>query len=142
MYDGTEDVLRNILAHEQTSKDSDEKGGTMVCGYAMIMDSLIDTQEDIAILTRAKVLENHLGSDERLVQMWNEMCINIWEGSFPEDFKSMINEIMGHYRIHWRVLYVEFWAKFCSRPWLWMSAMAAVILLILSLLQTIFTILG
>ena len=142
VYDGTEDVLRNILAHEQTSKDSDEKGGTMVCGYAMIMDSLIDTQEDIAILTRAKVLENHLGSDERLVQMWNEMCINIWEGSYPDEFKSMIKDIMEHCRIHWRVLYVEFCAKFCSRPWLWMSVFAAMILLILSLLQTIYTMLG
>ena len=65
----------------------------------MIMDSLIDTQEDIAILTRAKVLENHLGSDERLVQMWNEMCINICDGAYPEEFKSMINEIMEHYWI-------------------------------------------
>ena len=142
MYDGTEDVLRNILAHEQTSKDSDEKGGTMVCGYAMIMDSLIDTQEDIAILTRAKVLENHLGSDERLVQMWNDMCINISERSNPVKIDTMIKEIMEHYRIHWRVLYVEFRAQFCSRPWLWMSAFAAMILLILALLQTIYTLLG
>ena len=139
VYDGTEDKLRNILAHEQTCKEDQKRG--MVCGYAMIMDSLINTQEDIAILTRAKVLENHLGSDERLVQMWNEMCINIWEGSYPDEFKSMIKDIMEHCRIHWRVLYVEFCAKFCSRPWLLMSAMAAVILLIFALLQTIFTIL-
>ena len=139
LYHGTEDKLRNILAHEQISRE-DDRG--MVYGYAMIMDSLIDTQEDIAVLTRAKVLENHLGSDERLVQMWNEMCINISEGSYPKEFESMIKEIMEHYRNHWRVLYVEFCAKFCSRPWLWMSAMAAGILLTLSLVQTVFTILG
>ena len=144
MYDGTEDVLRNILAHEQTSKDSDEKGGTMVCGYAMIMDSLIDTQEDIAILTRAKVLENHLGSDERLVQMWNDMCINISERSNLVKFDKMIKEIMEHYRIHWarHGLYVEFREKFFSRPWLTASVISAILLLVLTLLQTIYTILS
>ena len=137
VYDYTEDTLRNLIAHEQTSKE-----GCEVCGYAIIMDSLIDTQEDIAILTRAKVLENHLGSDERLVQMWNDMCINISEASYERIWGSMMKDIMEHYRIHWRLVYVEFRAKFFSRPWLWMSAFAATILLLLTLLQTIYTLLG
>ena len=74
--------------------------------------------------------------------MWNDMCINISERSNLVKFDKMIKEIMEHYRIHWRVLYVEFRAQFCSRPWLWMSAFAAMILLILALLQTIYTLLG
>ena len=137
VYDGMEDVLRNLIAHEQISKD--EVDFTM---YAIIMDSLIDTEQDLAILTGAKVLENHLGSDERLVQMWNDMCINISEESYEKIWSSIIKDVMEHYRIQWRFLYVEFRAKFCSRPWLWMSAFAAILLLLLSLLQTIYTVLG
>ena len=67
-------VLRNLLAHviEQTSKIRDEL--TM---YVVIIDMLIDTKEDLAISTRQEVIENHLENDERLVEMWNDMCVNV-----------------------------------------------------------------
>ena len=70
--DRTEDVLRNLVAHEQTSKSSGD-----FTKYVAIMDSLIDTPEDVAILTKAQVIENYLGSDEKLVEMWNNMCTNV-----------------------------------------------------------------
>ena len=69
MYDSTKDVMRSLIAHEQISKE--------IFIYAMIMTLLIATQEDIAILTEAKVLENCLESDEKLVQMWRDMCTNV-----------------------------------------------------------------
>ena len=31
----------------------------------------------VAILTKAQVIENYLGSDEKLVEMWNNMCTNV-----------------------------------------------------------------
>ena len=136
VYDGTEDILRNLIAHEQTSKEGGE-----VCGYAMIMDSLIDTQEDIAILTRAKVLENHLGSDERLVQMWNDMCINISNEPCPK-WDDMIHDVLEDYQSRWRPVYVEFHEKYFSKPWLAISLLVGFLLLIFSLVQTSYTVAG
>lgn len=136
IYDETEDILRNLIAYELTSK-----AGGEFCGYAIIMDSLIDTSEDLAIMYRAGVLENHLGSDERLLRMWNEMCINISE-SYSERWEKMTKAILMHYKSNWRVMYVEFYSKFFSRPWLWLSTLAAVLLLIMSALQTVYTVAG
>ncbi|KAH7431332.1 hypothetical protein KP509_08G043100 [Ceratopteris richardii] len=134
VFDQTEDILRNLIAYELTSKEGGE-----LCGYAVIMDSLIDTADDLAILDKAGVLENHLGSDERLLRMWNEMCINISENS-SEKWEVMTEAIMKHYRSHWRVMYNEFYSKFFSRPWLWLSTIAAVLLLGMSALQTIYSV--
>ena len=136
VYDGTEDVLRNLLAYEQTFKD----GGKFTM-YAAIMDSLIDTQEDLAILTKPKVLENNLGSDEKLIQMWNEMCTNVYYEPCKE-WKEMIHEINTHNSSRWRRLSVEFYQTYLSRPWLMASVIAAFVLLSLSILQTVYSILA
>ena len=136
VFDETEDMLRNLVAYELTSK-----AGGEFCGYAIMMDSLIDTPEDLAILYRSGVLENHLGSEERLVTMWNEMCINITEGS-SKRWEEITKNILVHYKSHWRVIYVEFCAKFFSKPWLWLSTLAAVVLLIMSALQTVYSVLA
>ena len=53
--DNTEAVLRNLIAHEQISKEIFD-----FTIYAIIMNLLIATPEDITILTKAKVLENYL----------------------------------------------------------------------------------
>ena len=134
--DRTEDVLRNLLAYEQTSKASRE-----FTKYVAIMDSLIDTPEDVAILTKAQVIENHLGSDEKLLKMWNDMCTTVPDGPC-EKWDRMIADVLHHYHCPWRAMYVEFREKYFSRPWLTMSLLAAFLLLIFSLVQTSYTVLG
>ena len=136
VYDGTEDVLRNLLAYEQTFKD----GGEFTI-YVAIMDSLIDTQEDLAILTKAKVIQNHLGSDEKLLQMWNNMCTNVYYDPCKE-WEEMIQEINGHNSTRWRRLYTEFHQMYLSRPWLMASVIAAFLLLLASIFQTVYSILA
>ena len=136
VYHGTEDILRNLIAHEQTSK----VGGDFT-KYAVIMDSLIDTTEDVTILTKAGVIENHLGSDERMVKMWNDMCTNVSTQSCKR-WDGMIRDIHHHYENPWRPMFVECREKYFSRPWLTISLLVAFILLLFSALQTAYTIAG
>ena len=136
VHNGTEDVLRNLLAHEQTSTIRGE-----FTKYAVIMDSLIDTPEDVAILTKAQVIENYLGSDEKLVEMWNNMCTNIVIRSCGR-WDNMKCNVMQHYHSPWRSMYVEFREKYFSRPWLTASVIAGVLLLLVTLVQIVYTILS
>ena len=136
VYEGTEDVLRNLIAYEQASKE----GGEFTM-YAVIMDSLIDTTEDLAILTKARVIVNHLGSDQKLANMWNNMCENVTIRSCGR-WDKMTCEVLHDYENPWRRMYVEFHEKFFSRPWLTTSVIDAILILILTLLQTVYTILG
>ena len=137
VYKGTEDVLRNLLAYEQTSKDGGE-----FTKYAIIMDSLIDTPEDVAILTKAGVIVNHLGDDVELVNLWNELYDTDIVIKSCERWDKMTSDVLEHYRSPWRPMYVEFHEKFFSRPWLTASVTTAILLLILTFLQTFYTILA
>ena len=136
VHNGTEDVLRNLLAYEQTSK----AGGEFTM-YAVIMDSLIDTPEDLAILTKARVIDNHLGDDKSLVKMWNKLCTNIVIRSCGR-WDNMKCNVMQHYHSPWRSMYVEFREKYFSRPWLTASVIAGVLLLLVTLVQIVYTILS
>ena len=136
VYEGTEDVLRNLLAYEQTSKE----GGEFTM-YAVIMDSLIDTTEDLAILTKARVIVNHLGSDDELVQMWNNMSKNVTIRSCKR-LDDIMHDVLKHYRDPWSSMYVEFREKYFSRPWLTISLIVAFLLLLCSLVQTCYTVAG
>ena len=136
VYEGTENVLRNLLAYEQTSKE-----GCEFAKYVVIMDSLIYTTEDLAILMKAGVIVNHLGSDQKLANMWNNMCENVTIRSCGR-WDKMTCEVLHDYENPWRRMYVEFHEKFFSRPWLTTSVIDAILILILTLLQTVYTILG
>ncbi|PWA70633.1 hypothetical protein CTI12_AA133070 [Artemisia annua] len=74
----TELVLRNLIAYEQSSMVD-----PYVTSYAMAMDMLIDTKEDIDKLIESKVLINHLGSNEEATNMINKLCKElVWEYFF------------------------------------------------------------
>lgn len=136
VHDDTEDIFRNLVAHELTSK-----GGSLLSGYTIIMDSLINTSEDLSILYKAGVLENRLGSDEKLLGMWREMCINIFDSS-SEKWEAIVQDIMIDYMSPWRNMCTEFYLKFFSRPWLWISLVAATLLLGMSTIQTLYSVMG
>ena len=134
--DRTEDVLRNLLAYEQTSKPSNK-----FTKYVAIMDSLIDTPEDVAILTKARVIENHLGSDEKLLKMWNDMCTNI-DIQPCERWDEMICDVLDDYENSCHAMYAEFRVKYFSRPWLTISLLVGFLLLLMTILQTGYGIAG
>ena len=65
--------------------------------YVVTMDSLIKTQEDLEILTKAQVIQSKLESSERLLQMWSGMTKNVVIRS-REIWEEMIRDVMEHYR--------------------------------------------
>ena len=91
VQDNTEDVLRNLLAYEQSLTNT----GDELSMYVATMDSLIKTQEDLAILTKAQVIQGSLGNSERLVQMWSAMAMNV-EIRSRERWEEMIHDVMEH----------------------------------------------
>ncbi|KAK2998262.1 hypothetical protein RJ639_023929, partial [Escallonia herrerae] len=60
IYDSTEAFLRNLIAFEQCSPSIPRH----ITSYAFLMDTLINTKEDVEVLEKAGVLDNHLGASE------------------------------------------------------------------------------
>ncbi|KAG9151887.1 hypothetical protein Leryth_002162 [Lithospermum erythrorhizon] len=69
----TESVFRNLIAFEQYSDDNCYK---IVTEYASFMDRLIDTPKDVEILSTRGIVDNWLGDDEVISNMFNKMVLS------------------------------------------------------------------
>ena len=73
--------------------------------------------------------------------MWNDMCTNVYN-NLCKEWKEMIHEINAHNSSRSRLLYVEFYQMYFSRPWLLASIIVGFVLLSASIIQTGYTIAG
>ncbi|KAL7181927.1 hypothetical protein ACSBR1_040772 [Camellia fascicularis] len=132
IYDSTECLLRNIIAYEQCHCDVKFFGN-----YTMIMDYLINTSKDVELLVQAKIIENWLGDNSDVSNLFNglgkEVSINREAYYFTELHKKLNDycEIRSH---KWKATLRQ---DYCSTPWRVLSIIVAAILLGLTFIQTL-----
>ncbi|KAJ0670161.1 hypothetical protein HanOQP8_Chr13g0471051 [Helianthus annuus] len=63
----TKPILINLIAYEMYSGEDD-----WVTSYVCLLHSLIGDHEDVKVLTKAGVLENWLGTDSEVVELFRE----------------------------------------------------------------------
>ncbi|GLT69872.1 hypothetical protein SLA2020_419880 [Shorea laevis] len=71
--DHTECLLRNIMALEQCYYP----GNAYICNYVALLDDLINTEQDVALLVDKKVIINLLGSNAVVADLINNLCDEI-----------------------------------------------------------------
>ncbi|KAI8009918.1 UPF0481 protein [Camellia lanceoleosa] len=135
VQDSTESFLRNIVAYEQYLPDSSRNYFT---AYHKIMDYLVNTSEDVEILTHHGIIHNILGDNEVAGAMINKLGNNI-VGSYA-GYEEVYNNVNEHCREKWNLWLAILRRKCFNNPWALISFLAAVVLLFLTVLQTIFTI--
>ncbi|KAF9592585.1 hypothetical protein IFM89_016036 [Coptis chinensis] len=130
--DGTELVFRNLIAMEQSQEDTTN----FIGDYFDILDSLVNTANDVAFLQFNGFIENGLGSNEEVAQMIN----NINNGVIATPSKShyygaLMQDLNDYYRCH------QWMAKlrrdYLNNPWTIRSLCAAFFLLVCTLIQTV-----
>ena len=134
IYDHTDIHLRNLIAFEQCFSAA----GDGASSYAVLMDFLIDTPADVAALRRRGVLLNGLGSDKEAASFFNSLCKEMFTyrtGKLYADVRKYCKQR----RRKWRAELVH---DYLRSPWKFMSVVAAVFLLLLTLIQTVFTVLA
>ncbi|KAK3015510.1 hypothetical protein RJ639_005392 [Escallonia herrerae] len=71
IFGDTESFLTNLIAFEQCCPDIELRHNT---SYAYLMDTLINTKEDVELLENAGVIENGLRSGEDASDLFNNLC--------------------------------------------------------------------
>ncbi|KAB1225076.1 hypothetical protein CJ030_MR1G005388 [Morella rubra] len=66
----TETVFRNLMSLEQCHYPIEH---TYICAYIVLLDHLIDTEKDVDLLVRKKIILNHLGSNDAVATMINRL---------------------------------------------------------------------
>ncbi|KAE8709171.1 putative UPF0481 protein [Hibiscus syriacus] len=65
----TKVVLRNLVAYEA----SNASGPLVFTRYTELMNGIIDTEQDVKLLSEKGIILNHLKSDEEAAELWNGM---------------------------------------------------------------------
>ncbi|KAL5728667.1 hypothetical protein ACHQM5_001725 [Ranunculus cassubicifolius] len=138
--DFSQSAILNCIAYEQCYTGL---GLSMyINAYAAILDALVNTADDIRLLRDKDVIEHYYGTDDEVALF----CNNLGK-AFPLDagiqfFGGLFEDINMHCRNSRKVQWAGFKQTYFGTPWMFLSALAAVILLILTLAQTFFSAYG
>ncbi|MCL7042331.1 hypothetical protein MKW94_019681 [Papaver nudicaule] len=136
IQDQTDTLLRNFIASEQCC-DGDV---TCMASYAFLMDSLIDTAQDVAVLRKQGIIINYLGGDEDVASLFNKLCSEVSVANFY--YSKLCDDVNTYYNTRWHGWGAAFRRDYLSSPWKFVSLVGAIILLILTFLATMFAILS
>lgn len=130
--------LINCVAYEQCHKSCSKHMTT----YTTLLDCLVNTFKDVEYLCDHDILENYYGTDSELARLINNMGKDV---TFDIDrcyLAKVFNDVNQHYRNNWHLTWASFRYTYFSTPWSFISAFAALLLLILTIIQTCYTVLS
>ncbi|CAN6172780.1 unnamed protein product [Urochloa humidicola] len=126
----TEVVLRNLVAYEAAAA----AGPLVLARYTELMNGIIDTDEDVALLRRRGVVLNRMKSDGEAARLWNGMTrsVRLTKVAFVD---RAVEEVNRYYNGRWRVKAKRFMRKYVFSSWQVLTFLAAVLMLLLTTLQ-------
>ncbi|CAB4286770.1 unnamed protein product [Prunus armeniaca] len=106
------------------------------------MSCLIRTPEDVSFLCDKKIVENYLGTDEEVVHFFKNLGKGVVFDINKSYLRNSFKEVNEYHRNTWHVRWEGFRSKYFGTPWSFLSAVAAVILLLLTAIQAFFAVYG
>lgn len=133
--DHTEVLFRNLVAFEVCKAS---KINYVTC-YLSLMDELIDSDEDVAVLRRSNIVTNYLGSDAEVADLFNGLCkgVTVSRVDVLGQVKRQVND---HYTSKFKVWFAELMKEHFSSPWRSLALAAAIIVVLLTAVQALFSI--
>nr|XP_023897774.1 UPF0481 protein At3g47200-like [Quercus suber] len=125
----TESFFRNIISFEQCYPNCEPR----FTSYALLLDNLINTVEDVDILSENEIIKNWLNPEDA-VPFFNKLYYNT--GVTKTYFQSLCKEVNEYCNRRWPKWRAVLVGKYFNTPWAVLSTVGAVILLILTFVQT------
>ncbi|XP_049387773.1 UPF0481 protein At3g47200-like isoform X1 [Solanum stenotomum] len=132
--DDTETILRNLIAYEQQSCDVEPK---YFSDYATFIDYLIDSDKDVNLLRQKGIIESWMGENKDVASLFNKIGSGV--GVDPDNFyyhEECIKAI-EYSEKPWNRMKANLMHNYFSSPWAGASTVGAIILLLLTAIQTI-----
>ncbi|GLJ50929.1 hypothetical protein SUGI_1084510 [Cryptomeria japonica] len=128
-------VIRNFIAMELSLKE--KYNPRPMTQFALFMDELIDSEEDVAVLRKAEVIHNFYGSNVQVADHFNSLT----KGIAPYSGCKVIDDVrIGLHKYtkrKYKILWSEFMRVYFSKPWLLAGYIGAVLLLLMTVTQVV-----
>lgn len=138
LHDNAERMFLNLMAFEKLHPGA----GNEVTTFVYFMDELINTARDVRLLREEGIIKHCLGSDEAVANLINN---TLTKGKVI-DPESSLNDVMVEVDAYckkrwnrWRAILLH---TYFSNPWVFISLVAATVLLIATVIQTVYAILS
>ncbi|XP_020216265.1 UPF0481 protein At3g47200, partial [Cajanus cajan] len=135
--DWTEFLFRNMVVLEQCHYPYE----SYIIDYVEIMEFLINTKEDVDKLIQKKVLINWLEDVDSVAIMFNGFGKNVTLSDRNSYYNQIFKELNDFYGNPCNILKSTLRRDYCKTPWQAAVSFAGIILLVLALVQTVFSIL-
>ncbi|PRQ18170.1 hypothetical protein RchiOBHm_Chr7g0203021 [Rosa chinensis] len=138
VVDSTEVILRNLVAFEQCVGTDD----TYLSDYVSIMSKFLDAPKDVALLVEYGIVENWLGGNNELSTMIKYMGTGVDVGPEKFYYDTLCEDLNKYCSSTWNRRMANLRQNYFNTPWATISFIAAVLLLILTAIQTICSIIS
>lgn len=126
--------FRNLIALEKFNPSN----GSSFTAFAKFVDYIIDTSKDVALLKKAGIIKHAFGSDEEVATIFNRLTSNTID-YLPSELATIYHNVDEYCKTKSNYWWATFKRDYCGTPWATISIAAAVILLLLTLVQTFFS---
>ncbi|WJX73777.1 hypothetical protein P8452_57519 [Trifolium repens] len=135
--DWTAILFRNMIALEQCYYPDE----SYITDYIFVLDFLINTGRDEDILVQKEIIVDWLGDSEVLASAFNGLSDNVITSHSNSDYSVICDNLDGFYRDPWHKLKATLRRDYGSTPWQTAASAAGILLLFLSLLQSVCSVL-
>ncbi|XP_018437744.1 UPF0481 protein At3g47200 [Raphanus sativus] len=136
IHDSTKSLFSNLIAFEQCHANSSND----ITSYVIFMDNLINSAEDVSYLHHCGIIEHWLGSDFEVADLFNRLCKEVVFDPRDSYLSKLSGEVNRYYSRKWNSLKATLRHKYFNNPWAYFSFSAALVLLILTLVQSFFAV--
>uniref|UniRef100_A0A5B7B2L5 Uncharacterized protein n=1 Tax=Davidia involucrata TaxID=16924 RepID=A0A5B7B2L5_DAVIN len=137
--DNTECAFRNLVAYEQYRQGIYPR---CFSDYVRFIDWIVNSAKDAEKLGHYGIINNWLGDHEAIATMLNKLSDNIYIDSDSFCYLEVFNNVNKHCRRRRNIWLANLRRNYFNTPWAIISFLAALVLLLLTFIQTIFSIIS
>ncbi|KAM7250389.1 hypothetical protein ACFE04_022272 [Oxalis oulophora] len=135
IHDGTKSLFLNLIMFEQCHFDCSND----ITSYIIFMDNLINASEDVGHLHYKGIIEHWLGSDDEVADLFNRLCNEVVFDINDSYLSNLSEDVNRYYEHRWNAWRASLKHNYFNNPWAIISVVAAVVLLLLTLVQTFYS---
>lgn len=137
--EGTESLFKNLVALEQT----DTRYGNDISSYVTFMSQVVATPDDATMFVQKGIIVHMMHSDEEVSDLFARITKQVsfrFHGRYY--LKSLCQMLEAHYQSRLNRWIAWLWLNHFGNPWLALAALAAGVVVVCTIVQTIYTVLA
>ncbi|KAI5318862.1 hypothetical protein L3X38_038570 [Prunus dulcis] len=136
--DWTETLFRNLLVFEQCH----DHHMRYITQFIYFMAGMIRTSKDVDLLTEHEIISSGLGSNDKLCALIERIGQGVGFNVRTYCYRSLSTKLNAYCKVPWHKWKANLKRDYFNTPWKLASTIAAIVLLVLTLIQTICSILS